>query len=233
MKIACRQTGVIDFLLGEEEFPIDLGEDAPVEEYNNYILELADWTGKNALLLGSIQTTCEEHIREKIKIVDNVSEALKILDNECTDGGVGLALELYRKLKEYSFRNITDFPAFVRGFSKLFNDLNRLRGPYKFSNYQKCLYFIGALLVEHFGAWIESANNIALLVGYGLGPDLGFDTLAIKAENYWNTIQRSHNADLGLAESRLFAAKRTFSNRSRSYNIPPLGQLVGAKDQPC
>lgn len=42
LKIVYRQTGVIDFLLGEEELPIDLGEDASVEEYNEYILELAN-----------------------------------------------------------------------------------------------------------------------------------------------------------------------------------------------
>lgn len=42
LKIVYRQTGVIDFLLGEEELPIDLGEDALVEEYNDYILELAN-----------------------------------------------------------------------------------------------------------------------------------------------------------------------------------------------
>lgn len=170
---------------------MNLEEDILVEEYNDYILELANQTRKNVLLLGSIQTTCEEYIREKIKVIDNVSEALKILDDKYTNRGISLVLELYRQLKEYLFRNITDFPAFVRGFSKLFNDLNRLRGPYEFSNYQKYLYFIGALLVKYFGTQIKSANNTALLVGYGSGLDLGFDILATKAENYQNTIQRS------------------------------------------
>lgn len=44
-KIVCRQTGVIDFVLGLEDFPVELEDDDReilVEEYNNFLLQIAD-----------------------------------------------------------------------------------------------------------------------------------------------------------------------------------------------
>lgn len=190
-EIVCRQTCVLGFFQGREDlpFPPQAGEDAPVEEYNEYMLQLADWTGKNDSILECIRLTCNPLMRSKILTrASTVSAARAILREECKPT-VDLALSLLRRLHEYTLEQAPDFWSFRCEFHNRFEAFNRLEGGVVFDDNYKSMIFLCALGPE-FSSWIHFTSQIYRIAGcsYGSEKDLTFDDLSSNAENYWHSI---------------------------------------------
>lgn len=238
-QIVCRQICVIDFFEGQEDQPLppEAGEDAPVEEYNEYMLQLADWTGMNDSILECIRITRNPLMRSKILTdVSTVSAARAILREACKPT-FGLVMSLWRRLHEYTLDQAPDFLSFRYEFENRFEAFNRLEGGIVLDDNHKSLFFLCAL-GPGFSSWINTLNQVYRIAGCGYGStkDLTFHDLSSYAENYWHSIQRSKDTDLEMrahrSSSSVASRKRTFDHRNGDGR-PPFGVLLGPPDRPC
>lgn len=236
--IASRKVGFLALFNGQDTAPEALDDDAPIDKWNEYMLEKAAWLGRNESLLGHIQANVAPHIHTKIVDCTLVSEALEIIDNECTSKGADLTMSHLVKLVGYSFDEAATFLDFQIEFDKRFNEFNRLRGNVVLSDDMKCILFMIAL-GPRFKSWVTTTTQNSKVAGCGRpGQEIiNFDTLSSNAQNHWESVIRDNDSALVPSENRSFAAgfrqgqKRQFDQRAS--NMPPFGKLVGQPNVKC
>lgn len=206
MLAAARKENTVDVLLGDKPEPHTpgTGPDVPVDDWNEYIRQLAIFNRRNASQLSGIWDRLSPSFRHRIKGAEKAAEAWSTLEELCQPRGSQQAFQLYRDLHATTLAscngNLHDYISRVTSMYSQFSLLKVNRSPPMLNRRPEtlsavrtgaeavpeemvCFLFLKGL-GEEWAKWVEglvATNNIG---GFGTGERLGLKELGKRALGY-------------------------------------------------
>ena len=104
------------------------GSEVPVEEWNEYVKQLAIYQRRNSMLLGSLRGTLAPSFRAQISTYKRASEAWSALEELCSPRGSDQAFRLFNDLLSVSLQNSGGrLEEYTRRMDAAYTNLTRLK----------------------------------------------------------------------------------------------------------
>ena len=222
---AARKENTYDVLMGDKREPskpvkkAGSSEHGDVEEWNEYIKQLAIYNRRNGILLAALNKTISPHFKPRIQNLQTASKIWAALEALCAPRGSEQAFTIYRDLHSVTFTNcnhdLAEFIARLQGAYDSFKMLKLNTSPTS-TSYQNrrvtdgsnapalakrgedavpeemaCFLFLNGLWEEG-GAWRRWVDSLCAtnnIGGFGTGERLGLRELCKRALG-WDEQQR-------------------------------------------
>ncbi|SMQ49665.1 unnamed protein product [Zymoseptoria tritici ST99CH_3D7] len=97
-----------------------------IDEYNDYIIALAEYEKVNEVLCGCIVSRCTKRLSDKVKDLLTVKAVLTVLKSDCTPSGAFMTILKHREIQALTLDSVADYLTFVLEFNRLIEEYNRL-----------------------------------------------------------------------------------------------------------
>jgi len=203
-----------DVLTGAKTEPVE--PDAPdggepdVEEWNEYVKQLAIYKRRNSMLLGFLWGTLAPSLRARVQYHNRACEAWKTLEEICSPRGSNRALRLFNDLHAVTLQACGGrVEEYVRRLDAAYTNLASLKtdpsitlqpgngsvppapaddGTDVFTDESMCFLFLRNLDDGRWKKWVDTLCSTSNVGGYGTGAKLGFRDVTRKAIE-WEQMQ--------------------------------------------
>ncbi|SMQ52992.1 unnamed protein product [Zymoseptoria tritici ST99CH_3D7] len=151
-----------------------------IDEYNDYMIALAEYEKVNEVLCGYIVSRCTKRLSDKVKDLLTVKAVLIVLKSDCTPSGAFITILKHREIQALTLDSVADYLTFVLEFNRLIEEYNRLLHAAQYNEAHKILLFTSAL-GPTFADWIDIVTQTCSIAGAGTGSDLTFSELEGRA----------------------------------------------------
>lgn len=126
MSDAAMKENSFEVLMGEKVEPIKPTDDVPVEEWNEYIRQLAIYNRRNISLVGAIVCRLSPALRPRIAHFRHASAIWQTLEDVCTPRGSEAAYRSFLDLHAITLQNSKDLKDYIVRLEMAWNELNRV-----------------------------------------------------------------------------------------------------------
>lgn len=128
MTEACMKENTFEVLIGAktEPSPPASGPDSKVEDWNEYIKQLAIYNRRNTALTGALWGTLAPHYRNRVQHLKTASEIWAVLEEACLPRGSDTGFRLYNDLHSITHANSADLKDYIIRLENAYVAFNRM-----------------------------------------------------------------------------------------------------------
>ncbi|WPH01562.1 Hypothetical protein R9X50_00440900 [Acrodontium crateriforme] len=116
-----------EVLSGAKIEPSKPDDDCEIEEWNEYVKQLAIFRRRNSALLGAIWGTLAPQFRTRIQNLDTADAVWQTLNDICQPTGSYHAFNLYSEIQSISLANSADLKDYISRLETTYNALRRMK----------------------------------------------------------------------------------------------------------
>jgi hypothetical protein len=182
---ASRKENTWEVLNGEKSEPLPLPHDAPIDEWNEYIRQLAIYRRRNNVLLGALRSTLAPALATSLGVHYYACALWLALKNTCMPS---TNVEAWGRFHELSSTTLAscenDFHRYAQTMEMRWHEFNRRLPPPSAPGWQNCRFteeLFCLLFLENLGEEnrrrLENVCQGFNIGGYGAGERIGFQAL--------------------------------------------------------